>query len=570
MQANVLSILVLSALCCVLLAPLVWLGTNAVQASAAPVIVAGLLLAIACSLSATGRVDVVILGISALAAALIATAAALTGGVASVCLWMLVLAPAEALRQGRRMVATASGAFGFLALGATAFSDWAAMPRSMSHWVSGLDALSIAIAVLYGAVLTRRLGLGRQAEKAKRVREDAERALADAALEEAVMLFSHEGTLLKSSPATADLFSGSSPMNASRIVQAIHVTDRVSYLQAFAEIRNGSDRWVLRARASGGAGTFRDVEIDLRAHRDRQGRLVSIVVVARPAPVAGEALAVLERTLAAERESSLAKSRFLATVSHELRTPLNAIIGFSDVLDQEFFGGFQDPRQKEYVGHIRQSGEHLLGVVNGLLDVSKIEAGRYELALETVSVDEICRSADGTMRGELARKGLSFELKLEPALGRIVADRRACHQMLLNLLSNAAKFTEEGSVTLSARKVGPHIELSVRDTGIGIAASDLSRVGQPFVQLSSGTTRRYQGTGLGLSLVRGLADLHDGRMTIESEPGVGTTVRVLLPLDGPARIDHSSPSTPTVVALAHARKKSHTPSTDDDQARRTA
>ena len=569
-QAGVLGALVVAALLAVLSAPLFWLGTSSIQASAAPVILAGFLLGIACALSASGRLDAVILASCGLAAAAIAVVAALSGGVGSLCLWMLALAPSQALSKGQRMAATVSGAFGFLALGAVALADWAGLARPMADLSGALDAVSIGVAALCGAFVIRRIAADRQANQSRRGDEAAERALADAALEEAVLLFSDEGALLKASGAASNLFAGSSPMSANRIVQAIHVTDRVHYLQAFAEIRNGADRLLLRARTAGEGGTFVEIEMDLRAHRDASRRLISVVAVARPVPISGEALAVLEQSLAAERESSLAKSRFLATVSHELRTPLNAIIGFSDVLDQEFFGGFQDPRQKEYVGHIRQSGEHLLGVVNGLLDVSKIEAGRYELSLETVSVVEICRLAEDTMRGELVRKGLAFDLALEPSLGRVIADRRACHQILLNLLSNAAKFTETGSVTLSAREVGDHLELAVRDTGIGIAAADLPRVGKPFVQLSTGTTRRYQGTGLGLSLVKGLADLHAGRMTIESEPGVGTTVRVLIPLDGPARIEHSSLSTPTVVALAHARKKSHTSSTADDEARRTA
>ncbi|KQT55256.1 MULTISPECIES: sensor histidine kinase [unclassified Aureimonas] len=569
-QARVLGGLLAAALAIMLAAPLLWAAESSVQLAAGPLIASGLILGVAAALSATGRLDAVILFGAAAIAGAIALVAVGTDGLSSICLILLAFVPAGALSLGRRMLAGLSGAFGFLAFGGVAFADWAGVGRPLAELSGAADLVTVASAIAYGSWLARRAMRARKASLDLRMRDAAEEALADAALEEAVLRFSNEGALLSASPVASSLFAGSAPMTASRIVQAIHVTDRVRYLQAFADIRNGADRLVVRVRTASGEGRFADVEFDLRAHRGVGRKLVSVVAVARPAPPSADVLETLERALEAERESSLAKSRFLATVSHELRTPLNAIIGFSDVLDQEFFGGFEDPRQKEYVGHIRQSGEHLLGIVNGLLDVSKIEAGRYDLSVESVGVEELCRCARDTMAGEIARKGLGFELAIEPSIGRLQADRRACHQMLLNLLSNALKFTDAGSVTLTARREGRTIELAVRDTGIGIAAADLPRLGQPFVQLSSGTTRRYQGTGLGLSLVKGLAELHSGRMVIESQPGAGTTVRVFLPLDGPARIEHPSNPTTTVLALAHARKKHSHTTPDDDQARRTA
>jgi signal transduction histidine kinase len=306
--------------------------------------------------------------------------------------------------------------------------------------------------------------------------------------------------------------------------------------------------------------------------------LPAVAAEAEPAPAALPAPAVetlaqpedaLAGALARANESSAAKTQFLAAVSHELRTPLNAIIGFSDILHQEFFGGFETPRQKEYVGLIRESGEHLLSIVNTLLDVSKIEAGRYELCHEPFAVDDVLKAAGDTVRAEAERKGLRLDVRMTGGIA-VEADRRACHQMLLNLLSNAVKFTEDGVVSASASVREGMLELMVCDTGIGIAAPDLARLGRPFTQVSAGLARRYGGTGLGLSLVRGLAELHGGTLTLRSEPNFGTEAVVSIPLDCAHRSDEAPPETENIVALSHARPKANTDAPLDRPHRRSA
>jgi cell cycle sensor histidine kinase DivJ len=223
------------------------------------------------------------------------------------------------------------------------------------------------------------------------------------------------------------------------------------------------------------------------------------------------------------------KSRFLANMSHELRTPLNAVLGFSDIMRQKLFGPLPE-RYAEYAQLIHESGGHLLDLINDVLDMSKIEAERYELALEVFDAREPVSAALRLVRlqaheGEIALRGL---LPPEPVM--VEADRRALKQITLNLLSNALKFTPSGgSVTVTLHGDGPILELGVADTGVGVAAEDLERLGRPFEQ-AGGADQRSRGTGLGLSLVRAFAELHKGRMNIESALGEGTAVSIRLPV----------------------------------------
>jgi cell cycle sensor histidine kinase DivJ len=242
---------------------------------------------------------------------------------------------------------------------------------------------------------------------------------------------------------------------------------------------------------------------------------------------------------AAEQANSneVAKNRFLAAVSHELRTPLNAILGFSDMLAHEMFGPFADPRQKEYVGLIHESGNHLLSVVNSILDVSKIESGAYPIHPEPFALADAVETCRSMMAHQASLKSVSLRVALGAGVGEICADRRAVQQVLINLLSNAVKFTPSGgSVVIGAKRVGERLRFWVSDTGIGISADDLKRIGQPFTQVQNDYTRQFEGTGLGLSLVKGLVALHDGTMTMESAPGEGTIATVTLPVAGPRGI----------------------------------
>jgi len=231
----------------------------------------------------------------------------------------------------------------------------------------------------------------------------------------------------------------------------------------------------------------------------------------------------------AERASH-AKSVFLANMSHELRTPLNAVIGFSEMIRQQMFGPAGDGRYVSYAGMIHSAGNHLLDLISDILDMSKIEAGKLELHLERVAPAAVVRECMELMAERAAVAVVEINADLIDAPLGIDADRRALKQILLNLLSNAVKFTPAGgNIDVSVATDRGFCVLRVADTGIGIAADDMGRLGNPFVQLSRGM-QSHAGTGLGLALVKGLSERHGGRLKIDSREGFGTTVTVTLPL----------------------------------------
>jgi cell cycle sensor histidine kinase DivJ len=238
--------------------------------------------------------------------------------------------------------------------------------------------------------------------------------------------------------------------------------------------------------------------------------------------------------LEAERDAAIAanrsKSEFLAAVSHELRTPLNAIIGFSDVMKQRLFGPLP-ARYAEYGDLIHESGAHLLELIGDVLDMSKIEADRYELSVDTFDARDVVEICAKMMRLSAEEQGLALYCETGDRALPVTADRKALRQILLNLLSNAVKFTPAGgAVVVMVRAQDGEMVLAVGDSGVGVAAHELDRLGQPYAQSSSGRDTVERGTGLGLSLVRALAELHGGEMSVQSAPGEGTTVTVRLPV----------------------------------------
>ncbi|MER9265715.1 PAS domain-containing sensor histidine kinase [Mesorhizobium sp. M0410] len=319
----------------------------------------------------------------------------------------------------------------------------------------------------------------------------------------------------------------------------IHLSDRVPYLSALADMREGalSRRLDLRVRLPQSSGVTADnyqpFSLEMMC---APGQETVFTLLLRE----NDELAGLRQELAAANEAAasaeVAKGRFLAVVSHELRTPLNAIIGFSDMLLHEMFGSFKDPRQKEYVGLVRDSGQHLLAVVTSILDVSRIESGAYATEPEPFRFREAVEMCQSMMRLQAEAKAIDLQAQIAPDAGEINADRRAVQQILINLVSNAIKFTPEGgNVVIGAKRIGSRLHFWVRDTGIGIAEEDFANLGKPFMQIQNDYTRRFEGTGLGLSLVKGLVALHEGTMSIESMPGEGTTVTISLPVSGPTR-----------------------------------
>jgi two-component system cell cycle sensor histidine kinase PleC len=225
-----------------------------------------------------------------------------------------------------------------------------------------------------------------------------------------------------------------------------------------------------------------------------------------------------------------AKSEFLANMSHELRTPLNAIIGFAEVMEGGMFGPLGCAKYAEYCNDIRSSGHYLLSVINDILDMSRIEAGRTTLTREPVVLAEVVARAR-TLVSELARsKGLTLLVEELPGI-TISADPRALQQILVNLLQNAVKFTGPGgTVALRARRAATGVNIYVEDTGIGIPRDALGKLGRPFEQVETEFNKTYKGSGLGLAIARSLAELHGGNLRIRSHEGVGTIVMVHLPL----------------------------------------
>jgi signal transduction histidine kinase len=224
------------------------------------------------------------------------------------------------------------------------------------------------------------------------------------------------------------------------------------------------------------------------------------------------------------------KSEFLANMSHELRTPLNAIIGFSEVLTERMFGDL-NPKQAEYLDDILASGRHLLSLINDILDLSKIEAGRVELELAAFDLPLTLQNALTLVRERATRHGVAVGLTVDDRLGTVVGDERKIKQVLLNLLSNAVKFTPDGGrIALRATPTDGSVEISVSDTGIGIAPQDQERIFEEFWQVRSDDAGKREGTGLGLTLARKFVELHGGRIWVTSEVGKGSTFTFSLPV----------------------------------------
>ena len=307
-----------------------------------------------------------------------------------------------------------------------------------------------------------------------------------------------------------------------------------------AEMHDG--RWLQiseRRTAEGGlvmtAADITAIKLQDEARRLNEEKLREVVETLENSQ---SQLAELARKYEAEKiraeGANKAKSEFLANMSHELRTPLNAINGFSEIMVGEMFGPLGDKRYKEYSQDILSSGQHLLALINDILDMSKIEAGKMNLKFEPLAIEEVIEDAVRLVRNRAESSGLTINIDL-PQLPEIEADYRALKQVALNLLSNALKFTPHGGkVTVSAEMLGPgggdRMRISVRDTGIGISAEDLKRLAQPFEQIESQHSKTQQGTGLGLALTKSLVEMHEGVLEMQSQPGEGTVVSFTLPL----------------------------------------
>ena len=314
--------------------------------------------------------------------------------------------------------------------------------------------------------------------------------------------------------------------------------------QTIVEYQDG--RWFLfkgrRMRDGGVATVFTDVTEAKKSERELvlRGRTLERTVyelemVQSKLEEQGVELANMAEALHYEnlrvKAANNAKSEFLANMSHELRTPLNAIIGFSQMTYQGIFGPVGNPKYLEYASDINASGQHLLELINDILDLSKIEAGKAELHEQVIDIPRVVKSCLSLVKERSQRAGLTLQSELPEGLPSLRADERKLKQMLINLLSNAIKFTPSGGTVALTASVEPGEGLLIRvsDTGIGIAAEDIATALEPFVQVGGSLTRRHEGTGLGLPLTKALVELHGGSLEIDSALDRGTTVRVRFP-----------------------------------------
>jgi hypothetical protein len=283
----------------------------------------------------------------------------------------------------------------------------------------------------------------------------------------------------------------------------------------------------LTARARDGKLTV--VSYNATTFHDRDRRLQGVFAAARDVTELKRYEQTLQQKNVELEDASRMKSEFLANMSHELRTPLNAIIGFSEVLLERLFGDVNE-KQADYLQDIHSSGRHLLNLINDILDLSKIEAGRMELEPSTFDLPSAIANAMALIRERAQRHGIALEMDVDAELGDVVADERKLKQILLNLLSNAVKFTPDGGrIDVRARQDESFVRIAVADTGVGIAQEDQEAVFEEFRQVGSNYTSKQEGTGLGLALTRRFVELHGGTIGVESEPGQGSTFTFTLP-----------------------------------------
>jgi cell cycle sensor histidine kinase DivJ len=485
-------------------------------------------------LSHTGRYERAHL-LSALAlTALAALVALCTGGIGSFATVWLVVVPVEAaLSASRRIVALATGlalaAAGLLLLlGAGGYLPYAVTSPDQ---LSTLAALGIVSATLYAAGLA--LGaelLVRTGASLLHAEEDRHRLLAHS-MTDVVIRHGRNGSVL-SAPRAAESIVGvqASELLGNGLFDRVHVADRPAYLAALADTASLNEERSLELRIRCGAGQFRWVDMRCLPRESGAGER-EVIAVLRDISERKLQDRAIETARAESERADAAKIRFIATMSHELRTPLNAIIGFSDMLTNESLD--LDPRRRlEYAKLINDSGRHLLSVVNGILDVSKIENGNFEITREPFTPAPAIESCADLLALKAQDAGVELTMRIAPDLPEVAADRRAFNQILINLISNAVKFTPRGGrVTVSARCDGPKLAVTVEDTGVGIGETDLPRLGEAFFQGRASYDRRHDGTGLGLSIVKGLVHLHGGEVDIKSRLGEGTRVTVRLPFE---------------------------------------
>lgn len=495
-------------------------------------------------LTQTGRYEIAHILSSLSLTGLVFVVACATGGLSSFAAVWLVVVPLEAALSASRRVVAVSSAFAIGAAGILlAMQQLGMTPPSPLTGDTGLAALGIISAALYATGLA----LGTEALTRKSfallgAEEDRYRLLAFN-MTDVITRHGRNGTVLFVSPAAQTLFGERvETLKGHGLFDRVHVADRPAYLSALADAAQGEQQSVefrvKRTRDGGESGVeFVWVEMRCRPLAQTGAAGGEVVAVIRDISDRKAQELALDDARAESKCADLAKTRFLATMSHELRTPLNAIIGFSEMLVNEDQMRLDAAKRREYARLINDSGTHLLAVVNGILDMSKMETGDFEISPEPFAPLKVISNCCDILALRARESGLDLVMRNAEDVPEIVADKRAFKQIMLNLLSNAIKFTNRGGhIVIASRRDGDRLVVAVEDNGVGISAADLPRIGNPFFQARSTYDRRHDGTGLGLSIVKGLVSLHGGDMQVHSELGKGTVISVRLPLDCEAKV----------------------------------
>ena len=501
---------------------------------------------IAFFLSRTGRYESAHVLSSLALTGLVTMAAVFSGGITSFAAVWLVIVPLEAALAGSRRVVAVASIFTLAAAGLlVGAGELDLLPASATSGNAALAALGIVLAALCAAGLALAARLARSSAWVSYAEDDRYRLLARN-MTDVIMRYGRDGAVLFVSPAAASLFGRRVlDLHGQGLFDHVHVADRPAYLTALGDAAAlGESRsvefrvWRDSSDATGRSpGEFVWVEMRCRPLEQAVVEVASddrreVVAVLRDVTDRKRQEQALEDARSEAERANAAKGRFLATMSHELRTPLNAIIGFSEMLMQERALTLDAGRRHEYAGLINDSGHHLLAVINGILDMSKIETDNFEITPEPFAPAQVIADCCDLLALRAQEAGVRLEKTPTGELPELVADKRALHQILLNLLSNAIRFTDRGGkVTIGACAEAGSIVFVVEDTGVGISDEDLARVGEPYFQARASYDRRHGGTGLGLSIVKGLVRLHAGEINIRSRIGEGTRVSARLPLD---------------------------------------
>jgi len=501
-------------------------------------------------LSRTGRYEGAHVLSSLAVAGLVMTVAMTTGGIESyAAIWLVVVPLEAALSASRRVVAFASA----LALTCTVllivFGHFELLSPADANPVSRgiFMAFGVASATLYAAgVAFGAQSLARTTVSLLYVEEDRYRLLARN-MSDVISRHHRNGAVQFISPAVEAMLGTPVPrLLGHGLFDRVHVADRPAYLTALSDAARGGEarsvEFRLRRDAPRGGERGQNNQVDFiwvemrcrplqQASETTTSPEAEVVAVMRDVTDRKNQQQALDLARTAAEQADASKTRFLATMSHELRTPLNAIIGFSEMIAQEDVLMLDAVRRKEYAQLINDSGQHLLSVVNGILDMSKMETGNFEISPEPFAPRAALINCCNLLALKARENGIDLVTRAPEDLPFMTGDPRAFKQIVLNLVSNAIKFTERGGkVTVTAAVEGPWLVLRVSDTGVGIAADDLKRVGDPFFQAGKAYQRRHEGTGLGLSIVKSLVGLHAGEITVQSRIDEGTSVTVALPL----------------------------------------